>query len=257
MAFKITEEKRVKKGSLQSSATQFIFNIVGNYIEIPNKTNQSIVKKCWLCGQSTTNYFSLRDGISKTFCLSDQSHFPNSNIVCMACHAMSSKKYFDKYAEVRPEMGLKPGYATSWRNYSHVAFKEHHSCPKRSEWSDWLLSPPEPPFLFVIAVSSQKHLIYKSKISTSRELFFVQMEDELLTVERDIFKGCFEIVKALVELGFSKKQILTNNYIYKLIMKYGKEKWKKLNDDLLFYRKLHSELIELACFCVLVKKQET
>lgn len=234
----------------------FVFDIISPYLNnFSIDMNSSGVKPCWLCGDSATRWLLLREGISKTFCLPEQSRSPNSDIICLPCHAMSSKKFFDTYAAARLEMGLKPGYATSWRNYSHVAFKGHHSCPNRSEWGKWLLNPPEPPFLFVMAVSSQKHLIYKSKISTSREKFFIQMEDISITVEKSSFEKCFSSVRKLLSLGFFKKHIIKNSYPYKFVIT-CKPEWKKLNDELNFFRKFHALWIDLACFCAVTPEKK-
>jgi len=235
---------------MDKQAAEFIFNIVRPYFGNFKTDAVSSSNKCWLCGGVTKNGLPLRKGISKTFCLPEQAKSPNSGIVCLPCHAMSSKKYFDAYAAARPEMGLKPGYATSWRNYSHVAFKGHHSCPSRAKWVEWLLDPPKPPFIFVMAVSSQKHLIYKSKISVSRELFFVQMEDSSVTVEREPFKKCFAAIQGLLNLGFFKKHILENKYPYKFIMS-CKEEWKNANDELNFFRKFQPLWLDLGCFCAI------
>jgi hypothetical protein len=238
------------------SSSNFIYEIIEKHISVRDEPQLHAAKTCWLCGEPANISFPLRKGISKTFCLSEQSRFVNGDIICLPCHAMSSKKYFDAYAGARPEMGLKPGYATSWRNYSHVAFSDHHSCPNRSEWSKWLLNPPEPPFLFVMAISSQKHLIYKSKVSDSGEMFFVQMEDETIQVERKAFAECFGIIQELLNLGFLKTHILTNKYPYKSIMEFGRNEWKSLNDSLSSFRKLHPQLIELGCFCGVNKEKK-
>ncbi len=229
-------------------ASYMAFNIIQKYISIDTIIQKNTTVKCWLCGQVAVDYLPLRDGLSKTFCLADSASNPNSDIICIACHAMASKPYFDQYVNRRPEMGLKIGYASSWRNYSHVFYKNNHFCPNRSGWEKWLLDPPDPPFLYVVALSSQKHLIYKSKLSFSRDSFFVQVEDDSVLVDRKLFQECLLIIQKLIHLGFYKKQILTNRYNGASILKNGKKQWKILNDQLVAFRRLNAKLIDLACF---------
>ena len=226
-----------------SSPTQFMWPVIKNYTAAPS------FQFCWLCGGACdTHAMPLRCAIPDTFCLPEQAQQPNSDVVCYPCAALASKETFDAYAAERPEMGLKPGYATSWRNYSHVVFANQHYCPDRASWRAWLLEPPTPPFLFVMAVSSQKHLIYKSRVSGSREQYFVQMEDDLITVNRSDFHDCLAAFENLYNAGFSKIQIETANYNQKTIFQAGMVKWRELDQAIQLFRDQHPLLIQLASF---------
>lgn len=226
------------------TATQFMWPVIMTGYQ-PVKTET----RCWLCGgECGDDAVSLRTAIPETFCLPEQSQQPTSEMVCYPCAALASKKTFDEYAAKRPEMGLKPGYATSWRNYSHVVFADQHYCPDRASWREWLLNPPAQPFLFVMAVSSQKHLIYRSRVSGSRDQYFVQMEDDLIAVNRGDFNDCLIAFENLYHAGFSKVQIETANYNQKTVFQVGMSKWRELDKTIQPFRKNHPMLIQLASF---------
>jgi hypothetical protein len=132
--------------------------------------------------------------------------------VCQACAALGSKQTWEAYVADHPEMGLKTGHAMSWRFYSHVVTPRLHACPTRAQWRTWLLDPPEPPFVFVVAESGQKHLLFRATISHSRERYAVQFEERSLMVRRADLTACLEAVEALYGLGFTKQSIVTGGY---------------------------------------------
>ena len=240
-------EKQIAKST--GTASQFAWGVISGQ---PHQTGEH---GCWLCGGGMDESVPRGDAISKTFCLDSDSIRPGSEVVCVPCFSLSQKSTFDDYAQRRPELGLKPGYASSWRNYSHVVFDRHHSCPGRAEWREWLLSPPEPPFLFVLAVSSQKHLIYKSKISGSRDFYHVQMEDVSIEVNLRVFSECLMLFEVLIDMGFSKKQIGENSYNSKMVLNAGVSTWRRANDMLQKFRLCHPEIINMCGF--VAQKKET
>lgn len=106
--------------------------------------------------------------------------------------------------------------------YSFVADKQLHIC-NRGEMRDYLLDPPEPPFVMVCAVSQKKHLAIKSRVSYSRENYFCMFEEECVAVNRHMAKEIIDICEALRGIGFTKDEISAG------VIKYDKIKNYKLN----------------------------
>ena len=205
---------------------------------------------CWLCGGPLDAHaWPLREAVPDTMVAPNRAKCPESSAVCWQCAAMSAKTTWDSYVAAHPEKGLKTGYASSWRNYSHVFADGLHDCPTRERWRDWLLNPPAPPFLFILAISSQKHLIFRGRVSHDRNLFSVQFEEEQFTVDRTLFAACLADFEALYVLGFSKDSILKNDYHPKQLMKVGLSVWKPLADKADRWRAENPSLMRLAHFC--------
>ncbi|HWO99184.1 MAG TPA: hypothetical protein VNL74_00950 [Methylococcus sp.] len=162
---------------------------------------------------------------------------------------MAAKDTWDAYVAAHPEKGLKIGYALAWRTYSHVFAEGLHDCPTRDRWRGWLLKPPTPPFLFVVATSGQKHLIFRARIAHDRESFPVQFEEETLFVGRRDFADCLADFEALYALGFSKDSILDGTYHPAQLIKVGLAIWRPLEEKIERWRRKSPDLIRLAHFC--------
>lgn len=205
---------------------------------------------CWLCGADTHGQgWPLRDAIAPTFTNHNQAKAPASDAVCWQCVAMSSKAVWEGFVAAHPEKGLKTGHAMSWRCYSQVFSPALHDCPTRERWRGWLLNPPEPPFLFVIATSGQKHLIFRATVAEDRGLFPVQFEEESILVSRARLAQVFEDFEALYALGFSKDSILSGEYHHKQLLTVGLAAWRPLESKLAEHRRLAPDLLRLVHFC--------
>jgi len=204
---------------------------------------------CWLCGGDVVNGHKLRDIVPETLTNHNQASSPSSGYVCAECAAMTSKESWEEYVDNNQEMGLKKGYAVSWRCYSHAAWDGHHECPKRDRWRELLESPPDPPFVFCIAISSQKQILFRSKISFSTDVFYVQFEDETLLISRRAFLSVIYVFEELYSGGFSKDSIKTGSYNSKRVMKFGIKKWRSLDDKIATFRSSNINEIKLAHFC--------
>lgn len=205
---------------------------------------------CWLCGGDTGGQgWPMDIAIKPTFTnYNNAAHLP-SRTICQPCVAMQSKEAWEAYVAAHPEKGLKTGHAMSWRCYSHVFAAGLHDCPQRAGWRQWLLNPPAPPFMFVIATSGQKHLIFRAQVAHSREVFPVQFEEERVYVDRGKFAALLVDFERLYTMGFSKDQILSGEYHHGQLLKVGLRTWREAEEPMIEWRRREPGLMALAHFC--------
>ena len=104
--------------------------------------------------------------------------------------------------------------------YSFVADTKLHIC-NRAELRDFIINPPEPPFVMVCAVSQKKHLAIKALTSYSRDSFFCMLEEERVPVNREMAEKDILLCEALRGLGFTKDEIERGKIRYDKIKDFG------------------------------------
>lgn len=80
-----------------------------------------------------------------------------------------------------------------------------HLC-NRAELREWLIHPPEPPFVMLMPTSQKKHLFAKARVSWSRESFFCNLEEQVVPVDATI-EDTILTIEALRGLGINKSMI--------------------------------------------------
>ena len=239
------------------TASQLAWRFVGGHDYSPPSGVFGQSHACWLCGGSTEGKgWKLREAIPATFTNHNLAKAQSSDAVCQGCIAMSSKATWDRYVANHPEMGLKTGKPISWRFYSHCFFDQKHFCPGRNDWRRLLVDPPSPPFIFVVSVSGQKHLIFRSKIAIDRRAYPVRMEDELFIVHTHEFESLLRDFQAAYDAGFSKDQILTGNYHQESVRKVGLDRWRNMERHIRPWRTRQTQWMRLAHFCLQRQKVE-
>ncbi len=163
--------------------------------------------------------------------------------------AMSAGDSWRDYCRAHPEMGLKGDPPLAWRSYSHVFARGLHICPTRAGWRDWLLNPPEPPFVFAIAETGQKHILFRARVAHDRDVFPVQVEEDTVLVDRARFAACLAALEALYDLGFSKDSIVTGRYHPAQLAKVGPAHWRQAEETFAPWRRTAPDLVRLAAFC--------
>lgn len=203
--------------------------------------------RCWLCGGPTSGVgWPRATAFSDLFTTATLARVPTSATVCQPCVAMASKTTWDAYVANHPAMSLKTGQTMSWRNYSHAIWTGHHECPNRARWRLLLLDPPAPPFLFVIAESAQKHLLFRASVAYDREAFPVQLEEDTLIVHRAAFRACLSAFERLYALGFSKDSIVSGRYHHGQMLNVGVQVWHAAESDFAPFRRLQPADVRLA-----------
>lgn len=201
---------------------------------------------CWLCGGGTGGVgWPWREAIPQTYTNHTLAKVPTSTTVCQACAALGSKATWERYVAAHPEQRLKSGHAMSWRCYSHLFTESGHECPSRARWREILLDPPEPPFLAVVAVSGQKHLIFRARVSYYRDAFPVQLEETQLYVNHAYFSECLVNVEALLALGCRRKALAAGVLESRALMALKPDAAVRLVRELTRWRQSEPGLLEL------------
>lgn len=206
--------------------------------------------QCWLCGGPTEGRgWPHKLAIPETFTNHTLAVVPFSDTVCEPCVAMSHGDAWRAYCALRPELRLKSMQPLAWRSYSHVFADGFHACPTRAGWRQWLVEPPQPPFLFVITESGQKHTLFRARVAYDREVYPVQVEEDTLVVARQQLVDCLADFEAAYAAGLSKETILTGRYPQIAIMQVGLAGWQQLERAVAPWRSRRPDLMRLAAFC--------
>ena len=241
------------------TASQFAWACIGSPPWPPPEPKRGKARfgahpRCWLCGGPTEGEGWPRTvAIPDTFTNTNLAAVPVSDAVCQPCVYMSAGDAWRDYTTRHPEKGLKSMQPLSWRSYSHVFRPGFHDCPTRAGWRTLLLNPPQPPFLFVIAVTGQKHLLFRGQIAHSRDVYPAQLEEEGLIVPRRIFARLLADFELLYQLGFSKDSILSGVYhagqMRAVGERLGLETLRRLLQGMERWRQREPGLMRLAHFC--------
>jgi len=183
--------------------------------------------RCWLCGGETNGRGRpVKKAIKPTFTDRDKAKGPrNSESICPGCAFCLS--------------------STPLRNYSIVATENGLSHPSRPEMRELLLEPPEPPFVFCVAVSGQKWLHFRSQVAYSRDGYPVQVEETRICVERPVLAGWLDAVEMLYTV-FTKAEILSGQYNQNRIKQFGLLRFQEVERRVASHR--GTRLFELAVF---------
>lgn len=215
---------------------------------------------CWLCDGETDGVGWWRDtAIPSTFTNHNQARCLTSESLCQPCAAMASKATWERYVAAHPEKGLKTGHAMSWRCYSHVfspSIPGGHDSPNRARWRQWLLDPPDPPFLFVVAESGQKHLIFRARIAYSRDRFPVQVEEDRIFVDRQRLALCLDAFEWLYQMGFTKDEVRLGEYSQARVLAAGLGRWRAAENAFVSWRQMEPDLVRLAHFVAELPAEE-
>lgn len=202
---------------------------------------------CWLCGDATDGVGWPRAvHLPDTFTNHNRAAAPTSDAVCQPCMYLASKESWEQFVHARPESGLKTGHAMSFRCYSHVFAADLHDSPTRARWRTWLLEPPTPPFLFAMALSGQKHILFRARVAYSRDQYPIQIEEDNLLVDRAIFAACLADAEAAYALGFSKDSIASGRYHHGQMLKVGLGAWRAVEARVAPWRTQRPAYLRLA-----------
>lgn len=102
-------------------------------------------------------------------------------------------------------IGMNPNGRIALFRYPIVAEKTLHVCSKR-QLRDFILNPPEPPFVMILPTSQKKHLFAKARVSFSKENFFCNVEEITISVDKSI-TDVIMAIEALRGVGIKRSEI--------------------------------------------------
>lgn len=156
--------------------------------------------RCWLCAGPTYGRGRLvKDVISHTFTDPDFARGGGQSI-CQACMFVLKHKPFRTRSVLATPAGLRQ--------------------PMRTDWREILVSPPEPPWVGTIALSGQKHLVFKSRVNASNDAPVVAVEETLTPFIPAQFAADAALLERLLVV-FSKTELRTGSYQPHRIQQFG------------------------------------
>lgn len=144
-------------------------------------------------------------------------------------------------------VGMNPKGRVALFRYPLVAEKTLHLCNTK-QFRDYLIRPPEPPFVMIFPTSKQKHLFAKARVSFLKDYYFCNLEEITISVDREKIEELIKDIEALRGIGINKKNIETGmlpwNALKKLTMEQIETVKKKL--DLIIKNEMFILAIEVA-----------
>ena len=102
--------------------------------------------------------------------------------VCGACQALWSKDWLQKYSK------------------SYACAEGVFKLASNEDQAAFLLNPPPPPFVAILSTRQQQHMIWRTPVSLSQELFFVRMDGDVVTIRRRVLMEALDAYKHIVEV---------------------------------------------------------
>ena len=96
-----------------------------------------------------------------------------------------------------------------------------------------------------MAVSGQKHLIFRAKIAMSRDLFPLQFEEDTVMLNRARFAPILTDFERLYGMGFPKDSIVTGRYHAGQLMKVNRSAWHDAERQMALHRRLSPQYVAI------------
>lgn len=169
--------------------------------------------ECRICALETDRGFLSEKVMKKTFTDMDALRRPDSEVVCEYCVWALGWS---------PGLSSQQGGLSTFRLNSIYARPSGIEFPSRARWRGILASPPIPPYLACVAVSGQKWLHIRGRISRHRAAHDIMLEQRRVIVSPDMLRKTLETFEALYA-GFPKAQIESGAYDSYRIFKFGED----------------------------------
>lgn len=193
------------------------------YLHLPYPLHSGILPsnsapRCYLCGGPAFDPQPITRLLKSTFTDYNVARGDAGAGICAACAWWMQ----DKNTDLQTLLGRdKPQKA---RNYSLFLAPDGAGEAKRThvlskaqkrEMASLLLSEQGIPDVAVIAVSGQKHLVFKARVNPpGQRAGWVLYEEQHLWLDRLQFGELFDAVQALYRSGYSKEAIETGRYTF-------------------------------------------
>lgn len=176
--------------------------------------------RCWLCGGPAFDPIPRREFVKPTFTDHDKVACSDSDVVCAACvfcHDERSEGLASLIGKEKPQR---------MRNYSHFVVDGKWiplSKADKARIADLLLNGK--PELAIIAVSGQKHLIFRAQPG------WWQIEEQAVQPFPDKLRSLLNTIEALYTV-FSKSEIEAGSYAQYRVRKFGLTEWWALESQI-------------------------
>lgn len=210
------------------TATQLLYAAAGR----PDVDAEPCAGACWLCGGEMTA--GKPATLPPTFMDYDKARCPESGYICDACWfsmAEQSELLAERVGKDRPQR---------MRNYSHFVLDGQWYPLSKGDKRAMCNLLEQAPELAVIAVSGQKHLVFRAQPGRW------QVEEQAVLPDVDRLGAMMAQVQTLYDGGFSKGEIESGHYTSRRIMAYGVERWESVERVIRHWR--GSATFELAVF---------
>jgi hypothetical protein len=193
---------------------------------------------CRSCGEESIGT-PFEEWVRDTF--NDRNRMMPGDIICQACQFSFDVK--------SPTLTAKVGKDKLQRmtNYTHIVQAGVWYALSKGEKARMVELLTRPCELVVIAVSGQKHLIFKAQPG------WWQIEEQAVRPFPDQLSIIMALVEQLYNGGISKTEIETGRYSQRRILDYGLERWRELEQAVKPLR--GSVALNLALF--LAQKEDT
>jgi len=143
---------------------------------------------CNLCGRESNGGFPVKKVFSAKYMDWPVHKEPGATHICINCMFC---------------LGMNPEGRVALFRYPVFATEDRLWLCNRAQFRDFLVDPPEPPFVAVLPTSQKKHLFSKAKVSYSRDDYFCNLEETVMQVNREEFKKELETIEALRGAGIT------------------------------------------------------
>lgn len=174
---------------MSMNSQRFVSQLFGAACGVDVRTGS---QRCFFCLAPCDESHSSKNHVKKSFTSRDT--VGGGDYVCDGCVAAMNEKATITMAsgEVREKQKV--------RCYSWVIADGRAVAATKSH-RDWLLrrllDPPQPPFAIVISDSGQKHLLYRGRVSHSRDPVTVTLEGDPITYSPADLQERLELCKRL------------------------------------------------------------
>lgn len=183
------------------SVPQMIFR----HADVTDERVEACSGYCWLCGSPMSEGVPRQVAIKSTFTDHEKASSPNSTHLCISC-AFSLCEAFPVTGYEKPQRLRTHSHFVTVREWEVLSKKQ------KARMRDILLNPPEEHWAFVIAVSGQKHLLFRTPVNSSREQYSVQFEEVHVRVARTLLARDLEMCDALYTGGLRKEDLVLGRW---------------------------------------------
>jgi len=168
-----------------NKATELLSIVEGKPCGGPNQ--------CYFCGAPCHGLNPLRQYLKKTFTDFDAITCPQSQFVCNGC-VLSFREKVEMEGRDKPQKMR----TYSWVITDRVAVP--YTKGEIAELRSACLFPPDPPYAIAIAVSGQKHVIFKTRVCNDSSRGVVCMEGEVIDYDHHRLADRIELVTRILSV---------------------------------------------------------